>query len=153
VAPDLGVGGERRAGHEGVEGRPEILADRVALREDLVAGIGQHHEVPGPHPGGEPLRHRRAADRIGPGGDDQGRQGDAGGGPGIAQARHRPERLREPCDGRVAHRPGSHLPGGGGVAGVARRIPAQAVAGEGLGGDRDRLAEGDGPAAKAQAVQ
>ena len=59
---------------EGVEGGPELLADRVPLHQDLVPGAGDHDRVAGLEPGREPLGGRRRADRIGAGRDDQRRQ-------------------------------------------------------------------------------
>ena len=62
------------AGDEGVERRPELRADVVALDQNLVLSVGDHDQTADFEPRREPLERRRGNDAIGAGGDHQRRR-------------------------------------------------------------------------------
>src|ERR1700744_3470982 len=91
--PSMAISPEqRRAWHEGVERRPELLAVTVLLLEDLMLRPGDDQMRAGAQMIGELLDRRRRHDGVVRGGQHQDRLGGFQGVNGTPQAGGRPEK-------------------------------------------------------------
>ncbi len=121
------------AGHEGVEGGPELRADRVGLLQHLVPCARQEDHAAGLQPVGEARDGRDRNDMVVRADDDQDRRAGAARQFGVGQLARNAQRRVDPAYGWASDRKLRRSLDDRRIARVAARVGGEVVALEGLG--------------------